>query len=55
MVLYAGAFNQRWQYGKVRWYDAARLNFCKEVRYAGTVLFFCNGTSRLRWYASPFL
>ena len=44
--------------GTVRRYGTVRLNFCQEVRYAGTVRFFCNGTVRLfrkgtgtvRWY-----
>ena len=40
---------QGWQYGTVR------LNFCQEVRYAGTVRFFCNGTGTLCWYGTPFV
>ena len=39
---------QGWQYGTVRRYGTVRLNFCQEVRYAGTVRFFCNGTGTLR-------
>ena len=35
----------------VRRYGMVRLNFCQEVRYAGMVRFFCNGTGTLRWYA----
>ena len=45
---------QRWQYGTVRRYDTVRLNFCLEVRYAGTVRFFCNGTGTVRWYGTLF-
>ena len=32
-----------------------RLNFCKEIRYAGTVRFFCDGTGTVHWYGTPFL
>ena len=46
---------QGWQYGTVRRYGTVRLNFCQEVRYAGTVRFFCNGTGTLRWYGTPFV
>ena len=45
--------HQGWQYGTVRWYGTVRLNFCKEVRYAGTVRLFCNGTGAVRWYGTP--
>ena len=38
-----------WQYGTVR------RNFCKEIRYAGTVRFFCDGMGMVRWYGTPFL
>ena len=43
------------RYGPVRWYGTARLNFCEEVRYAGTVRFFGDGTGTVRWYGRPFL
>ena len=43
------------RYGTVRRYSTVRLNFCQEVRYAGTVRFFCNGTGTLRWYGTPFV
>ena len=39
--------NQGWQY------DTVRLNFCYEVRYAGTVHLFCDGTGTVRWYGMP--
>ena len=29
--------------------------FCEEIRYAGTVRFFCDGTGTVRWYGTPFL
>ena len=35
-------------------YGAVPLKFCKEVRYAGTVRFFCDGTGTVRWYGTPF-
>ena len=31
------------------------LNFCEEIRYAGTVRFFCDGTGTIRWNGTPFL
>ena len=40
---------QGWHYGTVR------LNFCEEVRYSGTVCFFCNVTGTVRRYGTPFL
>ena len=53
--------SQGWQYDTVRMYGTVRLNFCDEVRYAGTVRLFCNGTGTaclfcdvtdtVRWYA----
>ena len=35
----------------VRKYDTERLSFSLEVRYAGTVRHFCNGTVPVRWCA----
>ena len=34
-------------------YRTVRLNFCLEVRYAGMVRFFCDGT--VRWYGTLFV
>ena len=39
----------------VRYVGTVLFNFCKEVRYAGTVRLFCNGTGTVRWYGAPFL
>ena len=36
-------------------YGTVRLDFCYEVRYAGTVRLFCNGRGMVRWYGTPFL
>ena len=33
-------------------YGTLRLNFCLEVRYAGTVRLFCNDTGTVRWYGT---
>ena len=33
----------------VRYVGRVRINFCKEVRYAGTVRLFCNGTGTVRF------
>ena len=37
---------RRYGYGKV----GLHLNFCYEVRYAGTVHLFCNSTGTVHWY-----
>ena len=36
-------------------YGTVHLNFCEEIRYAGTVRFFCDGTGTVRRYGTPFL